>query len=117
MPKGYVFLGSGDQDYDERYVLDHFILDISNKSIKWKQPEFYELCLKVINNPPENMSEEEHKQIGFNYSEGKLESKEITWAVAHCNLCRKYFRNNSIFYCWPCEYCYTRLKNEEKESQ
>lgn len=117
MPQGYIFLGSGDKNHDERYTLDHFVLDTSDESIKIKIPELYKLCLKVINNSPENISEEDQEKIGYNYREGKLESKKITWAIAHCNLCRKYFHrlNNAVFYCWPCEYCCERLKKEEKE--
>ena len=112
MPDGYIFLGSGDKDFDERFTLDHFILDEDKRK---DSPELYDLCLKIINNLPENMSDEEQNKVGYNYVTNKVEDKQISYAVAHCAICKKIRINNSFRYCWPCEYCYKRLKFERGE--
>jgi len=113
MPDGYIFLGSGNKDFDENFILDHFILD---KNKEKNDPEIYNLCLKIIKNPFETMSNEEQCKIGYNYITNKVENKQITYAIAHCTICKKNRINNSFRYCWPCEYCYERLKLEKEGS-
>ena len=81
MPDGYIFLGSGDKDFDERFTLDHFILDENKREYSTR---IYDLCLKIINNSPENMSDEEQNEVGYNCVTNKVEDKQISYAVAHC---------------------------------
>lgn len=99
MPQGYVFLGSEDKDFNERFTQHEFKLD---KEIKWFS--LYDEMLSIINGTIDDITEEQCIKYGTNQQTGKTGSKQLVYALAHCMLCTKHPIDNMCRYCEPCEF-------------
>ena len=97
MPQGYVYLGSGDKEFDKRFVQCKFELDTNMLQDSW-----YNDCFKIIQGTVEDVTDEQ-MELFKNECTG-YKSKELAYAVAHCLVCTKHPINNMIRYCSPCEY-------------
>ena len=97
MPQGYVYLGSGDETFDKRFVQCKFELDKSMSHLS-----SYKACLEVIQGTIEEITDEQMEL--FKNERTGYKSKELAYAIAHCLVCTKHPINNMIRYCSPCEY-------------
>ena len=97
MPQGYVYLGSGNKEFDERFVQCEFRLDEN-------MPYFskYHDCLEIIQKTVDDITDEQIEM--FKNERTGYKSKELAYALAHCLVCSKHPINNMLRYCQPCEY-------------
>lgn len=116
MPNGYIFLGSGNEDFDYCFTLDHFELAPKEKLEPYIQKDYDRLVNIISRNEKETTDKDFEGWKCIRDPNGEEYSKELSWCYLHCLLCKKVHINNSFRYCWSCEFCVQRLFKEQQKS-
>ena len=109
MPQSYIFLGSEDEKFNERFTQHEFKLD---EEMKWFS--LYDEMLSIINGTVDDITEEQRIKYGTNQRTGKIGSKQLVYSLAHCSLCTKHPIDNMYHYCEPCEFYFRKYDKDTR---